>query len=185
MVGDAVTMECPACWGKKKACPKCSGSGKVADRQLSPNFKLSELVGSNTAKAKGLANDPTPEIEEALEDLCKEALEPMRALVGPLKVNSGYRSEAVNKAVGGSKSSAHCHGHAADVVPLKCTWKQAMDKVVEAKLELDQLIYEHTWLHVGHVHPKTKGKRGDLLTMFKKDGKVTYEEYDANDGRLA
>ncbi len=181
----AMTMDCPACWGKKKTCPKCKGTGKVPDRQLSPNFKLSELVGSNTAKAKGLANDPTPEIEEALEDLCKDALEPIRALVGPLKVNSGYRSEVVNKSVGGSKNSAHCHGHAADVVPLKCTWKEAMDKVVASDIELDQLIYEHTWLHVGHVHPKTGDKRGDVLAMFKKGGKATYEEYDPDDERIA
>ena len=99
-------MDCPACWGKSKTCKKCKGAGKVPDRYLSPNFKLSELVSSNTAKAKGLANDPTPEIEEALEDLCKEALEPIRALVGPLKVNSGYRSDAVNKSVGGSTTKA-------------------------------------------------------------------------------
>lgn len=178
-------MDCPVCWGKSKTCKKCKGAGKVPDRYLSPNFKLSELVSSNTAKAKGLANDPTPEIEEALEDLCKEALEPIRALVGPLKVNSGYRSDAVNKSVGGSTTSAHSYGHAADVVPLKCTWKQAMDKIVEAGIELDQLIYEHTWLHVGHLHPKTKKKRGDLLAMFKSNGKVTYEAYDPDDERIA
>lgn len=178
-------MDCPACWGKAKDCKKCKGAGKVPDRYLSPNFKLSELVSSNTAKSKGLANDPTPEIEKALEDLCKEALEPIRALVGPLKVNSGYRSDAVNKAVGGSITSAHSYGHAADVVPLKCTWKQAMDKVIASDIDLDQIIYEHTWLHVGHVHPKTKKKRGDVLAMFKKGGKATYEQYNPDDERIA
>ena len=181
----ALTMDCPRCWGKKKDCALCKGTGKVPDRQLSPNFKLSELVGSNTAKAKGLSNDPSSEVEEALEDLCKDALEPIRAMVGPLKVNSGYRSEAVNKAVGGSKSSAHCFGHAADVVPLKCTWKEAMDKIVGSDLDLDQVIYEHTWLHIGHVHPKTGEKRGEALTMFKRGGKMVYEEYDSDDERLA
>jgi len=178
-------MDCPACWGKNKACKKCNGSGKVPDRYLSPNFKLSELVNSNTARAKGLANDPSPAVEFALEDLCKDALEPIRKIVGPLRVNSGYRSEAVNKSVGGSNASAHCHGHAADVVPIKCTWKEAMDKIVASDIELDQIIYEHTWLHIGHVYPKTKKKRGDVLAMFKNGTKVTYEEYDPEDERIA
>ena len=87
----------------------------------------------------------------------------------------------MNKAVGGSKTSAHCFGHAADVVPLKMTWKEAMDKVVASEIELDQLIYEHTWLHVGHVQPKTGEKRGDLLTMVKKGNKISYEEYDSGE----
>jgi hypothetical protein len=178
-------MDCPRCWAKKKDCEKCKGTGKVPDRYLSPNFKLSELVNSNTARAKGLANDPSQAVEVALEDLCKDALEPIRALVGPLRVNSGYRSEAVNKAVGGSKTSSHCFGHAADVVPIKCTWKEAMDKIVGSTIELDQIIYEHTWLHIGHVHPKTKDKRGDVLAMFKKGTKVTYEDYDPEDERIA
>lgn len=180
-----MTMDCPVCWGKKKSCAKCKGSGKVPDRPLSPNFMLSEMVNSNTARAKGLSNDPSPEVVANLELLCKEALEPIRTLVGPLKINSGYRSEEVNKAVGGSKGSAHCQGHAADLNPVKCNWKQLMDAVVESDLELDQIIYEHTWVHVGHLHPKTGKKRGDTLAMFKKNGKVVYEEYDTEDERFA
>lgn len=172
-------MDCPRCWGKDAKCKKCGGKGKVADRFLSPNFKLSELVNSNTARAKGLANDPSAEVEFALEDLCKDALEPIRKLIGPIRINSGYRSEAVNKSVGGSKTSAHCHGHAADINPVKVTWKEAMDATIAAGIELDQLIYEHTWIHVGHVRPGSKDKRGDLLTMIKKGGKTIYEDYDS------
>lgn len=178
-------MDCPACWAKKKACAVCKGTGKVADRPLSPHFMLSELVNSNTARAKGLSNNPTPEVIENLELLCKEALEPIRELVGPLKINSGYRSEEVNRAVGGSKGSAHCAGHAADLNPVKVSWKGLMDAVVESGLELDQIIYEHTWVHVGHLHPKTGKKRGDTLAMFKCGGKVVYEEYDTDDERFA
>lgn len=176
-----MVMDCPACWGKDKKCKKCKGTGKVPDRFLSPNFKLSELVNSNTARAKGLSNDASAEIEFALEDLCKEALEPIRKLVGPLRINSGYRSDAVNKAVGGSKNSAHSFGHAADINPVKVPWKEAMDKIIAGGIELDQLIYEHTWIHVGHVNPKTGEKRGDLLTMLKKGGKTIYEEYDSGE----
>ena len=172
-------MDCPRCWGKDAKCGKCGGKGKVADRFLSPNFKLSELVNSNTARSKGLSNEPSAEIEFALEDLCKEALEPIRKIIGPIRINSGYRSDAVNKSVGGSTTSAHSYGHAADINPVKVAWKEAMDKIIAAGIELDQLIYEHTWVHVGHVQPKTKKKRGDLLTMNNKNGKVTYETYDS------
>lgn len=180
-----LVMDCPRCWAKSKSCDLCKGSGKVPDRYLSPHFKLSELVNTNTGRAKGLANDPTPEIEKNLERLCKEALEPIREICGPLKINSGYRSDAVNKAVGGSTTSAHSYGFAADLNPLKMSWKELMDKTLAAKLKLDQIIFEHTWVHVGLAHPKVKGQRGQALTMFVKDGKTTYEPYDPNDSRIA
>lgn len=180
-----MTMDCPRCWGKLAGCGKCGGSGKVPDRQLSPHFKLSEMINSNTARTKNLSNEPTSEIEANLEKLCVEALEPIRALVGPLKVNSGYRSDAVNKAVGGSTTSAHSFGLAADLNPVKGTWKDLMDKVISAKIPLDQIIFEHTWVHVGLLNPKTKAKRGDKLAMFKVDGKVVYEPYNPNDSRIA
>lgn len=178
-------MDCPRCWGKDAKCGKCKGKGKVADRFLSPHFKLSELVNTPTGRSKGLANDPTPEIEASLEKLCKEALEPIREICGPLKINSGYRSDAVNKAVGGSTTSAHSYGLAADLHPLKVTWKECMDKTLAAKIKLDQIIFEHTWVHVGLGHPKIKGQRGQALTMFVKDGKTTYEPYNPNDSRIA
>lgn len=181
----SLTMDCPRCWAKSKDCALCKGTGKVPDRQLSPHFKLSEMLNTQTGRSRGLANDPTPEIEANLERLCKEALEPIREICGPLKINSGYRSDAVNKAVGGSTTSAHSYGFAADLHPLKMSWKQLMDKTLAAKIKLDQLIFEHTWVHVGLAHPKVKGQRGQALTMFQKDGKTTYEPYDPNDSRIA
>ena len=180
-----LVMDCPRCWGKVKDCSKCKGSGKVPDRFLSPHFKLSEMLNTNTGRKNGLENDPTPEIEANLEKLCKEALEPIRELVGPLRINSGYRSDPVNKAVGGSTTSAHSYGLAADLNPMKGTWKELMDKVLASGLKLDQIIFEHTWVHVGLLHPKTKKMRGDKLSMFVVNGKTTYEPYDPNDPRVA
>ena len=178
-------MDCPKCWAKKKDCDYCKGSGKVPDRQLSPHFKLSEMLNSGTGRSKGIANIPTPEIEENLVILCRDALEPIRELVGPLKINSGYRADDINKAVGGSITSAHSYGLAADLNPAKGTWKQLMDKVIASNIKLDQIIFEHTWVHVGVLHPKTKKQRGDKLAMFKVDGKTVYEPYDSNDPRIA
>ena len=54
-----MTMDCPKCWGKNKTCVRCGGDGKCPAVQLSPHFRLSELLASNTAKSKGLDNDPS------------------------------------------------------------------------------------------------------------------------------
>ena len=87
----------------------CKQTGKVPDEQLSPHFKLSEMLDSGTGRSKGLSNEPSAEVLANLRKLCNEALEPIRALIGPMHVNSGYRSDAINKAVGGSTTSAHSY----------------------------------------------------------------------------
>jgi zinc D-Ala-D-Ala carboxypeptidase len=178
-----LVMDCPRCWGKK--CDLCKQTGKVPDEQLSPHFKLSEMLNSGTGRAKGISNEPTPEVVANLRKLCNEALEPIRAVAGPLKINSGFRADAINQAVGGSITSAHSYGLAADLNPVKGTWKELMDKVLAAKIPLDQVIFEHTWVHVGLLHPKTLKQRGDKLSMFKVDGKTVYEPYNPNDKRFA
>lgn len=176
-------MDCPRCWGKK--CDLCKQTGKVPDEQLSPHFRLSEMLNSGTGRAKGISNEPTPEVVANLRRLCNEALEPIRATAGPLKINSGYRADAINQAVGGSITSAHSYGLAADLNPVKGTWKQLMDKIIASGIKLDQVIFEHTWVHVGLLQPKTKSQRGDKLSMFKVGGKTVYEPYNPNDARIA
>lgn len=176
-------MDCPRCWGKK--CDLCKKTGKVADEQLSPHFKLSELLDSGTGRSKGISNEPTPEIVANLRKLCIEALEPIRALIGPMHVNSGYRADEINKAVGGSVTSAHSYGLAADIKPLKVSRKQMCDAIIKAGVKLDQMICEPTWVHIGVYHPKTGKQRGDKLSMFVVGGKQTYPAYDPNDPRVA
>src|SRR5690606_5989267 len=117
---DRRMMLCPACWGRQ-VCEYCEGLGAVEDVQLSPHFALSELLRSDAARARGLYQVPTPAVVERLRELCVELLEPVRASVGPLRVTSGYRRPAVNSAVGGSSTSAHMSGRAADVVPVRGT----------------------------------------------------------------
>ena len=177
-------MDCPKCWGKSKTCVRCKGAGRVPDEQLSPHFKLSELLASGTAKSKGLDNDPSPEVLANLRRLCVEALEPIRAKVGPLKINSGYRSDAVNRAVGGSTTSAHSFGLAADLHPA-AGCKKLMQQILASGVKLDQVIYERTWVHVGLLHPATKTQRGQALSMFVVGGKTTYEPFDPADSRIA
>lgn len=84
--------------------------------RLSPNFTLAELTRSQTAARLGLDNTPTPAVVAALAALCVHVLEPLRARVGgPLVINSGYRSPAVNKRIGGAATSQHALGEAADI----------------------------------------------------------------------
>lgn len=179
-----MTMDCPKCWGKNKTCARCGGDGKCPDELLSPHFRLSELLASNTAKSHGLDNDPSPEVLANLRLLCEHVLELIRAAVGPLKINSGYRSDAVNKAVGGSTTSAHSFGLAADLHP-PAGCKKLMNDIIASGVKLDQVIFERTWVHVGYLHPKTKTQRGDRLSMFVVGGKTTYEPYNPADPRIA
>ena len=83
---------------------------------LSPHFKLNEFTKSETANRLGLKNEPTAEALVNLTALCHEVLEPLRrAVKKAIVINSGYRSEAVNKAVGGVSNSQHMKGEAVDL----------------------------------------------------------------------
>jgi len=119
---------------------------------LSPHFTLRELTRTNV---RGVDNTPIPDDLANLTRLAIFFLEPVRAKFGPLWVTSGFRCWRVNKAIGGSQTSAHMAGRAADFVPLG-PW--AVGAVVEwivdeSGLEYDQVIEEHTstdsWIHLG------------------------------------
>jgi hypothetical protein len=120
--------------------------------RLSPHFTLSELTVSETAARKGMNNQPAAGSKE-LSNLTRLAgvLEQVRALVGrPIVVTSGYRSKAVNKAIGGSTTSAHMSGLAADINCPGLTAKQLCQKINASGVQFDQLILEFdSWCHLG------------------------------------
>jgi zinc D-Ala-D-Ala carboxypeptidase len=83
---------------------------------LTQNFTLSEMTKSETALRFGMANDPTETEIENMRLLCEKVLQPVRNYYGMgVKVNSGYRHPLVNAKVGGSATSDHCKGFAADI----------------------------------------------------------------------
>jgi zinc D-Ala-D-Ala carboxypeptidase len=172
-----IMMACPRCWGKIKGCALCKSKGVVPDVQLSANFLLSEMLDSATARKKVISNEPTPEVIENLRKLCNEGLEPIRSQVGPIEINSGYRSPALNAAVRGSASSAHCFGLAADLDPVRCNWRQLMDAIIKSGVKFDQLIFEHTWVHFGLLHPRKLNQRNEKLVMNIVDSETVYSSY--------
>ena len=138
---------------------------------LSPHFSISELTRTDT----GLPNTPEVEQGEDLVRLCDLVLEPMRALVGPLRINSGYRSPAVNSAIGGAATSQHMRGQAADTVPLQLALEDAFQAVKASDIPYDQLIIEPTWIHIS-VAPLGKKPRRQTLRAHRAGGRMVYQE---------
>ena len=118
--------------------------------KLSPHFTLEEVCASSTATRLGIRNVPPP---SALANLTSavQQLEAVRALLGsPVHVDSGFRSLALNFAVGGAANSAHLSGWAFDFVCPAFGTPLAIVKAVEASgIKFDQLIMEHNaWVHI-------------------------------------
>lgn len=119
---------------------------------LSKNFTLEELTASQTAARRGIDNTPSPDIVENLRTLCV-TLEEIKALCGgvAILVSSGYRCPKLNSAVGGSKTSSHMEGLAADITaPRFGTPKELCEAIRDSGIEFDQCIYEFgSWCHIG------------------------------------
>ena len=119
-------------------------------------FTIAELVKSDTANKKKINNTPTKEIENNLNQLITNILDPLRESWGnPIIVSSGYRCQELNKAVGGAKTSQHTLGQAADIHTKSNTReenKKLFDLIKSLKLPFDQLIneYNYKWVHVSY-----------------------------------
>jgi hypothetical protein len=135
---------------------------------LSANFTLSELIKSSTAKSKGIDNTPTDEHIANLRALCIYILQPLREAYGKaINITSGYRSEALNTAIKGSKTSDHRFGRAADIKGSNKTENKKLFKLVqELDLPFDQLIDENNfqWVHVSY-NPERNRKQVLKLTQ--------------------
>jgi zinc D-Ala-D-Ala carboxypeptidase len=116
---------------------------------LTPHFTLEELTISQTALRLGIDNTPSAEILANLTRLCETILEPIRSLLGArMTLSSGYRSVALNQAIGGSPTSYHCLGLAADWEPFGVPLDVAFALVRRSTLPLDLTIYEcQAWVH--------------------------------------
>ena len=145
---------------------------------LSNNFALKEFTESVTAIRNSVDNSPTPEHIRNIQLLVKFVLQPLsEALNKPIKVTSGYRSESLNKLIGGSKRSQHCKGQAADIqfrVDGVMNNKAIWDKIIELELPFDQMIneFEFSWIHISYNH---EHNRKSLLEAYKENGRTKYK----------
>lgn len=133
---------------------------------LSEHFSLDELIASETAARQGIDNTPGVAVLANLYTLAA-ALEYVRLLLGhPIHVNSGYRSPALNHAVGGAANSAHVQGLAADIIcPEFGTALEVCQAIADSTMAFDQLIYEFaSWAHVAIPSSGMEAKR-DILTI--------------------
>jgi len=147
--------------------------------QLSKNFSLAEFTKSETATRKGLDNTPTPEVVQNLQKLVDNIIQPIREAIGkPIKINSGYRAPEVNASVGGSKTSDHCKGQAADI-EINGMANGDLAQYIVDNYKFTQVILEFYtagipdsgWVHVSYDPNNLKC---EALTAVKQDGKTVY-----------
>ena len=116
-------------------------------------FTIEEMTKSSTAKANGIDNTPSEEGVLKLQKLIEAVLDPLREWYGkPIKVNSGFRCEALNEAVGCSDTSQHRLGEAADITVGSKTENEKLFNYIKDNLPFDQLINESnfSWVHVSY-----------------------------------
>ena len=152
--------------------------------KLSKNLSLAEVTKSATAKRRGIANEPTIEHLENLKAVAENIFQPLREeFMCPIFVSSGYRSEALNEAIGGSKTSQHSTGQALDLdadVYGVITNADIFNYIID-RLTFDQLIWEFgtdenpDWVHVSFN--KDNRNRLQVLKAVRKDVKTKYEFY--------
>jgi hypothetical protein len=138
------------------------------------------MTVSQAAARTGTPNIPDSQKVQNLKRLCLELLEPIREIVGsPITITSGYRSPQVNGMVGGSLSSAHLKGFAADINAHSFGSSRKLatllvEQFKERGIAFDQLILEFDqWVHVGLIGPAGQ-QRGQVLTAKKFGGKTHY-----------
>jgi zinc D-Ala-D-Ala carboxypeptidase len=147
--------------------------------KLTANFSLEELTKSETALRFGLDNTPNDQELSNLVALCESVLQPIRDHFGKgVKVNSGFRDPEVNAKVGGSKTSDHCKGMAADI-EIPGVANADLAQFIVDNMTFRQVILEFYtpgipdsgWVHVSYDITDNKKQ---VLTATKQNGKTVY-----------
>lgn len=117
--------------------------------KLTNNFTLAEFTASPTARRLGIDNTPCTDHIVQLQKLSVRLLQPLRTLYNePFHINSGYRSHALNKVVGGATTSQHTRGQAADV--RVSNPRNLLSELLKSRLDFDQAILYPTFLHLSY-----------------------------------
>jgi hypothetical protein len=127
--------------------------------KLTENFTLAEVTKSGTANKLGISNMPNKEDMKRLRVLCEQVLQPLRNHFGPIRITSGYRSERLNKEVGGVSTSQHIKGEAVDIIPIEADIDEVFLYICH-NMDIDQVILEESkgsrWIHVSYVGEKNR-----------------------------
>jgi len=148
---------------------------------ISDHITYAEAIHSNTAKRRGIDNTPSEVQVLSMKLLADKVFEPLRKWVGgPIKVNSFFRSVALNEAIGGVASSQHCKGQAIDIDDVYGRKTNAeMYKWIQENLDYDQMIWEFgtdtqpNWIHISYVSKEEN--RNKCLKAYKEHGKTKYK----------
>jgi hypothetical protein len=151
--------------------------------QLSKNLSLAEMTISNESKRRGITNAPTEDHLANMKKLAESVFQPIREhFKSPIRISSGYRSLALNKAIKGAATSQHCSGEAMDIDMdgTRITNAQIFNYIKD-NLVFDQLIWEFgtdknpDWVHVSYE--STGKQRKQILKAIRKNGKTSYINY--------
>ena len=148
--------------------------------RISKHITYKEAIRSNTALRLNINNIPNDYEISNMVGIASNVFEPLREYVGgPIKINSMFRSEALNRAIGGSSRSQHCQGRAIDLDDTFGHKTNAeMFNYIKDNLNFDQLIWEFgddtnpNWVHVSFV--SNDENRGRCLKAEKVNGKTSY-----------
>jgi len=148
--------------------------------KISDHITLKEAIKSNTAIRRGIDNTPNDYQLSNMENIAKNLFEPLREWVGgPIRINSFFRSEELNSAIGGSSRSQHCQGRAIDLDDTFGHKTNAeMFQYIKDNLSFDQMIWEFgdnenpDWVHVSFV--SFDENRGRIMKAERINGKTTY-----------
>jgi len=151
-------------------------------KKISKHITYKEGTRSVTALRLGIENVPNDYELQNMELIAEKVFEPLRQAVnGPIKINSFFRCEELNKAIGGSSRSQHCQGRAIDIDDVYGYVSNSyMYYYIKDNLDFDQLIWEFgtdtepDWVHVSYVDSDSNRKR--CLLAYKKDGKTKYKD---------
>ena len=139
--------------------------------QVTKNFSLAEFTASNTARDRGINNQPDERSRLNLVNILIPNMQIVRDLLKhPVLVSSGFRSHALNLAIRGSRTSQHSTGNACD---FSCPGFGSAKQVCEflsTRVDFDQLIFEGTWVHISFVNRK------QVLTAHFGSGRTTYSQ---------
>jgi zinc D-Ala-D-Ala carboxypeptidase len=166
---------------------KSTSKLKELPEKLSANFSMKEFTASDTAKRRGIDNNPGLKHAEAALELFANIVQPIRDHFGTsIFLSSGYRSYELNKAIGGSQTSQHSKGEAVDIDMdgRKGPENEDVFHYIRENLPFDQLIWEFgdnkrpDWVHVSYK--KGGPQRGQILTAKRNSaGKTYYENWKA------